>query len=71
MRGTIGSREVTLNLRDRLVVRENKLAERAARGLPIGMSVAILRTPSVWRKAAKLLARVRWSAPATPRAGQF
>jgi hypothetical protein len=29
------------------------------------MTLAILRTPSVWRKAAKLLVRLRWSAPAS------
>jgi hypothetical protein len=39
------------------------LTQRKRFGLPIGMTLAILRTPGVWRKAAKLLVRVRWSAP--------
>jgi len=64
LRGTIGRREVKLDLRDRLVVRDDRLVDRAAKGLPIGVTLAIVRTPRIWRKAVRLLVRVRWSAPA-------
>ena len=64
LRGTVGRHSVELNLRDRVIVRDGKMVDRAARGLPLGVTLAILRTPRVWRRAAKLLVRVRWSAPA-------
>lgn len=64
LRGTVGRREVGLTLRDRLVVRDGRLVLREARGLPVAMTLAILASPGVWRRAARLLLRVRWSAPA-------
>jgi hypothetical protein len=64
LRGTIGRHPVEMNLRDRVIVRDGRMVDRAAKGLPLGVTLAILRTPSVWRRAAKLLVRVRWSAPA-------
>lgn len=63
LRGTIGSREAKLVLHDRLVVRDGKLVIREAKGIPLSMTLAIICAPSVWRKAARLLVRVRWSAP--------
>ena len=66
LRGTIGGTPVTLRLRDVLIVAGGRLVVRDARGLPLGMTLAILRHPGVWRAALALLARVRWSAP--PRA---
>jgi hypothetical protein len=66
LRGTIGGTPVTLRLRDVLIVVDGRLVVRDARGLPVGMTLAILRHPRVWRAALALLARVRWSAP--PRA---
>lgn len=64
LRGTIGGRPVSLTLRDRLVVEDGRLVLREAHGVPVGMTLAILRTPSAWRAAARLMLRVRWSAPA-------
>jgi hypothetical protein len=61
--GTIGRHTVELKLRDRLVVRGGKLVVREAKGVPLAMTGAIIRTPRVWRKAARLLIRLRWSAP--------
>lgn len=64
LQGTIGRHAVKLRLRDKLVVRNRKLVERIAKGLPLGMSAAILVTPSSWRAATRLMARLAWSAPA-------
>lgn len=67
LRGTIGRRAVTFELRDRLLVRDGKLLERAATGLPLGFAIAILLTPRAWRRAARLLLRTGWAAPPSPR----
>ena len=67
LQGTIGGRPVTFDLRDRLLVRDGKLLERAAKGLPLGFAIAILRTPRAWRRAARLLLRTGWAAPPSPR----
>ena len=66
LRGTIGARPVAFDIRDRLVVRDGKLVERAAKGLPLRFMAGVLRTPRAWRRAARLLVRTRWSAPPSP-----
>lgn len=48
--------------------REERGEKRAAKSLPIGMTLAIVRAPNVL-EAAGLLVRVRWSAPASYPAG--
>jgi hypothetical protein len=67
--GTIGSRTVTMKPRERVVVRDGRMIERTATGLPLATALAILLTPRAWGKAARLLFRVRWSAPPVRRAG--
>lgn len=64
LRGTIGSRAVRMDLRDRLLVRRGRLVERAASGASLGALVPVLLTPGSWRRAARLFLRRGWSAPA-------
>jgi ketosteroid isomerase-like protein len=55
--GTIGGREFRLTCCDRITVRDGKVLERIAYFDPTPMILALLRSPTSWPRAIRLIAR--------------